>query len=225
MPKKIIFDPFATNLPTYVEALIKRAVHNLQTCIPAIVKEVVSRNEVVVTPAVQQMDADWQSVAWADIKLPVRTPCGNNLLISCPLTAGDTGWIIAGDLDPSLFFKDPSKPANQNLLTRHDYQYGFFLPDKIGKLTLEDSDGGIHIGTADGKTKILIKDGEISIESTSELKIMGKNITINTDDNSSVVIDGVNFKEHQHAATGLTTTATVGTGAVGVIEGNTGGVI
>lgn len=193
----IVVNPFADSFVEIVQGLIKSELKKLHTCIPAIVKEVVGRGEVVVSPAVQQVNIDWKPVEWADIKLPVHIPSGNAILSSVPLAVGDTGWIIAGDLDPTLFFNDMSRPARQNTFDRHNYQYGFFLPDKIkGFEIAPEDDGGWYIGTADGKTKIVLKDGEVSIVSDSALKITAKTVSI--DGSSKVEINGTDWATHKH---------------------------
>lgn len=196
----IIFNPFDDSFTELILGLIKKEIKNMHTCIPAIVKKVVSRGEVIVSPAVQQVDINWKSVEWADIKLPVHTPSGNAILSSAPLTVGDTGWIIAGDLDPTLFFNDMTKPNRQNTFDRHNYQYGFFLPDKIKGFNIDSGDdGGWYIGTADGKTKIVLKDGEINIISSSNLKINAENVNITG--SSKVEINGVDWESHTHNVT------------------------
>lgn len=196
------FNPFANDIQGFIVSLINKAIHNLQTCIPAIVSKVEDRKYVKATPAVQQLDSKWASVPWADIRLPVVVPFGGGIVMSWPLAAGDTGWIIAGDLDPSLFFQDPSRPQKQNILNRHSYQFGFFLPDKIAGFTLSaEDDGAFVIATEDGKTKISLKSGGITIASSDTLNINGKSVNIKTNDNASVVIDGVNFKGHTHTTT------------------------
>lgn len=222
--KKAIFNPFANDPLPFIEALISRALHNLQTCVPAIVKKVEDRNMVVVIPAVQQMNAEWQSVEWAEMRLPVLTPCGKNIALSVPLTAGDTGWIIAGDLDPSLFFKDVKKSAKQNILNRHEYQFGFFVPCALGDYKITADDGAFVIGTLDGETQFSVKDGEVNVKSKGALKITAKNVIIETDDSASVVIDGVNFKEHQHKVGTLSVPITSAQGSPSTISGSTGGV-
>lgn len=222
---RIVYDPYSDrNLQAYINAAIKKALQKIQTCIPAIVKEVVSRDTVIATPAVQQTDSEWRSVPWASIKLPVQTPTGGNIALSCPLAVGDTGWIIAGDLDPSLYLQDLSKPAQQNTFERHKYQFGFFVPDKIKGFTVgEEDDGALFIGTSDGSTKITLRDGEISIVSKSELKIKAENVKINADGNVS--INDTDWKTHTHGVGTLTTTATVGSATTpGVLSGSTGGV-
>lgn len=190
------YNPFGNTLPAYINEAIKKAVKELQTCIPAIVKEVKGRNQVVVSPAIQQTSAGWQTLPWADIVLPVYAPQGKEGIISMPVSAGDTGWIIAGDLDPSLYFKNPKSPAKQNVFDRHNYQYGFFIPCKFGDFGIEDTDsGGIVI--KNGNTKIVIKENEIDIVSNNELKINANSVSI-TSSGNSITIDGVNFANHTH---------------------------
>ena len=153
------YNPFADDLQSYINEAIKKAIKELQTCIPAIVKKVNSRGEVVVSPAIQRTSPDWVSLPWASMTLPVYTPAGGNGVISVPVSVGDTGWIIAGDLDPSLYFKDPSKPSRQNMFDRHSYKYGFFMPSAMNNFTVDSGDNGgfvIKVGDA----KIVVKDND-----------------------------------------------------------------
>lgn len=219
----IIYNPFADDPVSFIYGAIAKGIYEIQTCIPAIVKKVIDRNTVIATPAVQQLNANQESVAWADIELPVHTPCGSNLIISAPLTVGDTGWIIAGDLDPSLFLKKPSEPAQQNIYSRHEYQFGFFVPCKFGKYEVEIEDGVLYLGTNNGDTKITVKDGEIIINSKSDLKINAE--TVNITGSNKVEINGTDWESHTHGVGTLTTTATVGASTtLGVLSGSTGGV-
>ena len=193
---KAMYNPYATGMDGVAVAAIKKYLQRVQTCIPAIIKEVKGRNWVIVSPAIQQTNSDWQSVPWADITLPVYTPTGSGAFLSLPLKAGDTGWIIAGDLDPSLFFKDPTMPARQNVFERHKYQFGFFLPTILTPITVDSGDEqGIVI--KHGSTKIVIKDNEIDIESSNTLKINAKDVSISSVGNN-ITIDGVNFANHTH---------------------------
>lgn len=219
---KMQFDPFAENIQVYIDRAIKKAIKEMQTCIPAIVKEVKSREQVVVSPAVQQTSANWETLSWADVVLPVYTPQGGKGLLSFPLSVGDTGWIIAGDLDPSLFLQDPSKPARQNVFDRHNYQYGFFLPAKMKNYGIDQSDdGGIVI--KNGDTKIVIKENEINIVSSSALKINAKSVNI-TSEGNNITIDGTNFKNHKHSVGTLKVPTTAPEGSPSTITGSTGGV-
>lgn len=216
------FNPYINSIQGLIIAAIKKYLQGVQTCIPAIVKEVVSRDRVIVTPAVQQVNSKWESVAWADIKLPVHSPCGGGVLMSIPLSVGDTGWIIAGDLDPSLFLNDMSKPQRQNTFNRHEYQFGYFVPDAIGNYEISsDDDGCWVIQSKNGSSKVVIGNDTLKIKSDS--------VIIETTDNASVMIDGVNWKNHTHTATWLPETLTLavdGSSATNMtkIEKETGGV-
>lgn len=219
---KATYNPYNQNVGGIADAAIKKFSQKIQTCIPAIIKEVKGRNKVIVSPAVQQVNNDWQSVSWADITLPVYTPTGSGTFLSFPLKVGDTGWVIAGDLDPSLFLQDPTKPARQGVFDRHRYQYGFFLPSPMSALSIDSGDeNGIVI--KNGNTKIVIKDNEIEIKSSNTLKINANSVSI-TSSGNDITIDGTNFKNHNHTVpsgiavnvggeTGATT-ATATTGGV-----------
>lgn len=221
------YNPFGNTLPAYINEAIKKAIKEMQTCIPAIVKEVKGRNQVIVSPAIQQTSPAWNTLSWADIVLPVYAPQGGNGIISVPVSAGDTGWIIAGDLDPSLYFQNPSRPAAQNVFDRHNYQYGFFMPCKLGDFDISsDDDGGIVI--KNGDTKIVVKGNEIDIVSNNELKINAKSVSI-TSEGNNITIDGTNWKQHTHTATWLPQTLTLavsGSSATNAaqIDKTTGGV-
>lgn len=220
------YDPFATDILSYIDAAIARALQGLQTCIPAIVSKVIDRNTVVVTPAVQQMNSRWETVEWADIKLPVHNPFGAGIVVSMPVAVGDTGWIIAGDLDPSLFIKTiagGAKPARQNILNRHAYQFGFFIPDKISGANISAADdGALVVQTSDGDTKISIKDGTITIASKSALNINAETITITGGQN--VTINNTDWATHTHSVGSLSVPVTSAEGSPSTITGSTGGV-
>lgn len=210
----IVFNPFTTDLRGFILAAVQKYISQMQTCIPAIVKKVESRDTVIVTPAVQQLDADWEAVNWADIRLPVYTPAGGKFLLSAPLTAGDTGYIIAGDLDPALFNEDPKTPAPQKRLDRHNYQFGYFVPAKIGKLNLTAPDGSFVISSEDGKTQIILQQDQVSIKTTSELRIEAQNVII--DGSSNVTINGTDWATHNHtvpSGIAVQVTPTTGTGS------------
>lgn len=192
------YNPFSDSLQGYINAAIKKAIKELQTCIPAIVTKVNGRGEVVVSPAIQRTGSDWESLPWAAMTLPVYTPAGGNGVISVPVSVGDTGWIIAGDLDPSLYFKDPTKVSRQNMFDRHNYKYGFFVPSAMNNFTISSADdGGVVIQVGD--SKIVIKENEINIVSNNELKITANSVNI-SGENNNITIDGVKFKDHTHVA-------------------------
>lgn len=221
---KGVWNPFdQNNIYGLINNAISRAMKRLQTCIPAIVKDVIDRKTVIALPAVQQSDSDWNAIDWAETKLPVYSPLGGGIVMSFPLTAGDTGWIIAGDLDPSLFFQDVSSPAKQAFYDRHKYQYGFFIPANMGDFTISQDDENRWVLTSlDGKTRISIGEG-IDIETDKALKIKGNSVSIESSGNN-ITIDGTDWKTHTHTAS-QADMQTVITGEV-TITGNltTGGV-
>lgn len=219
---KGIYDPFNNNIYSLINNAIERAIKRLQVCIPAIVKSA-SREYVIAVPAVQQSNSDWDAIDWAEIKLPVYSPLGGGIVMSFPLAAGDTGWIIAGDLDPSLFFQDVSSPAKQAFFDRHKYQYGFFLPANLGNFTVSQDDEERWVLTSlDGKTRISVGEG-IDIETDKELKIKGNSITIDSSGNN-ITIDGTDWKTHTHSVGSLTVPTTSAQGSPSTITGDTGGV-
>lgn len=199
------FNPFAGSASGFTMSAIKKALHELQTCIPAIVKEVKGRNQVIATPAVQRVSSSGEIVAWANIVLPVLVPCGGGMITSWPIKAGDTGWIVAGDLDPSLFLKDSKKPARQNIYNRHSYQFGFFIPCQMAgfNVSTDDTDALIF-STQDQKTKISLKDGAITIESSDALNIKAKTVNVEGSEkvlikgSNSVSINGIDWETHTH---------------------------
>ena len=142
------------------------------------------------------------------------------------MAVGDTGWIIAGDLDPSLFINtiaDGAKPARQNVLNRHAYQFGFFIPDKISGANISAADdGALVVQTSDGDTKISIKDGTITITSKSALNINAETITITGGQN--VKINNTDWATHTHSVGSLSVPVTSAEGSPSTITGSTGGV-
>ena len=219
-----IYNPFENNIYTLINNAIERAMKRLQTCVPAIIKEVVDRNTIIAVPAVQQSDSDWNAVDWAEIKLPVYSPLGSGIVMSFPLTAGDTGWIIAGDLDPSLFFQDVSAPAKQAFYDRHKYQYGFFMPSNLAGFTFSQDDNGQWvISSSDGKTKIVLGSNGINLETDKALKIKGNSVSI-TSSGNNITIDGTDWKTHKHGVGTLQVPTTASEGSPSTITGSTGGV-
>lgn len=210
-----IYTPYIPNQNALIEAMLNDFAKKFQTCIPAIVKKVISRDTVEVSPAVLLSDSENNPVNWANVTTTVLTPFSSGMFLSMPLTVGDTGWLVGADVDTSQFKKN-KKPAQQNVWSRHKYQYGFFVPDAINGYTVsEDDEGAIVLSTTNGKTKITMKHNEINVISDNKLKINAKSITIDSS-NNDVVIDGINFKNHTHtvpAGQAVTVNTSTGSGA------------
>jgi len=216
---KPVYNQFTNDLPNYIGASLRTFAHKFQTCIPAIVKEVKGRDTVTVSPAVLQTASDGSPLPWADITTTILTPFCGGMFLSMPVSVGDTGWLVGADLDTDQF-KKTKKPSQQTVLNRHQYQFGFFVPDAINGYTVSESDNGAWvISTLDGSTKITIKDKEISLVSAMDLKINAQNVSINSN-GSNVTIDGINWINHMHLAGTLVADPTDGY----KVEGLTGGV-
>lgn len=216
---KPVYNQFTNNLPNYIESTLRTFAHKFQTCIPAIVKEVKSRDTVVVSPAVLQTASDGSPLSWADITTTILTPFCGGMFLSMPVAVGDTGWLVGADLDTDQF-KKTKKASQQTIFTRHQYQFGFFVPDAInGYAVSEDDNGALVISTLDGSTKITIKDKEINLVSGKDLKINAQNVSI-TSNGSNVTIDGINWINHMH----LAGTLVANPSEAYKVEGLTGGV-
>lgn len=206
---KPIYNDFTNNLPNYINDALRVFAQKFQTCIPAIVKKVNSRDSVVVSPAVLLTNSDGLPVKWSDITTTVLTPFGSDMFISMPVAVGDTGWLVGADFDTDKF-KDGKKPAQQTVFGTHKYQYGFFIPDAINGYTVSDDDnGGVVISTLDGKTKIVLKDKNIELKTDEDLKINAKNVTITG--SSSVKINNIEWLTHTHSGV---TSGSASTGGV-----------
>ena len=216
---KPFYNQFANDLPNYIENALRAFAHRFQTCIPAIVKEVKSRDTVTVSPAVLQTASDGSGVAWSDITTTILTPFSSGMFLSMPVAVGDTGWLVGADLDTDKF-KQTKEPSQQTVFTRHQYQYGFFVPDAINGYTVSDDDNGaIVLSSTDGKTKISLKDGNIELKSKTDLKISAKNVSI-TSVGNNVTIDGTNWKTHTHNCTvsGVTSGSVSASGITGGVN-------
>lgn len=222
----ISFNPYADDsIVGFIKTMAQQAVNMSQFCIPAIITKVINREQVVVKPAVNQYNAKWESVEWGEVKLPVHAYGMGNVFISIVPKVGDTGWVVAGDLDSSLFIKDKTHAQNQNTLDRHKYQFGFFLPDMISGYGdgISDEDAFVITNTNSDVRISINTNGQITIDAKSDLKINAE--TVNITGSSKVEINGTDWQNHTHGVGTLTTTATVGSSTiVGVLSGSTGGV-
>ncbi|MEE1227259.1 MAG: hypothetical protein UHM08_09180 [Bacteroidales bacterium] len=208
-----IYNEYTNNLSNYIQDALIAFAHKFQTCIPAIVKKVESRDTVVVSPAVLQTNSDGLPVKWSDITTTVLTPFSSGMFLSMPVSVGDTGWLVGADLDTDKF-KQTKSPAQQTVFTRHQYQFGFFVPDAINGYTVSEDDSGAWVlSTLDGKTKITIKDKEINLISDTDLKINAKNVNITGSNN--VTINNIDFVNHVHSGGTLSNSAGTVTGFSG----------
>ena len=216
---KPIYNNFTNNLPNYINDALRVFAQKFQTCIPAVVKSVESRDTVVVSPAVLLTDSDGLPVKWSDITTTILTPFGGGMFLSMPVAVGDTGWLVGADFDTNKF-KDGKKPAQQTVFSTHKYQYGFFVPDAINGYTVSEDDSGAWVlSTLDGKTKIVLKDKKIELTTDEDLKINAKNVII--DGSSSVMINNVDFLNHTHGIAGMPNGSLVANLTSGEVQGVT----
>lgn len=122
-----------------------------------------------------------------EIVLKVWRFAAGGFLIDFPISAGDTGWMIASDRDTSTAFEFNSKidssgnEGAQNPWSRltHKFIYGFFIPDKWGDIALgqEEQDSIVIQNISDEPNKL----SKIVIDKNGNVKISsGNKITVTT---------------------------------------------
>ena len=165
-----------------------------ESCMPAIVVSYDrSTHEAIVKPAINMLLTTGKQVERAEVPVSVWRYMLGGYLIDLPLSAGDTGWIIAADRDTSNF-KASSAAAPPNTFETHKYTAGFFLPDSFGTFELDGKDDGrMVIQNKAGTEKISIGESNTEITSAS-LTITSPLVTITGDAN----IGGISFLTHVH---------------------------
>ena len=134
--------------------LVDKIALGLQNVIPAIVQSYdKATNRAVVKPAITGIASQGQKVPKEPyIDIPVLHISGGGFVVSFPIKAGDTGWLIACDRNISLFKQNLTESA-PNDFRKHKFEDGFFIPDKINNtpltntnsLLIQDSTGNISI--------------------------------------------------------------------------------
>lgn len=162
-----------------LEEVLKNFALTQENCLPAVVvSHDRTNNTVTVTPAINTIGTDGTASQRANITLPVHIFGGGGIVISAPLKAGDTGWIIAGDRDITLF-KQSLKVSNPNTYRTHKLAFGFFIPDKVKGFTVSGGDeSAFLIQTLDGSTKIALSDGKVQIKTGGNIEAECSNLTI-----------------------------------------------
>lgn len=122
--------------------------------------------------------------------IPVLMLTGGGFTFSFPVTENQTGWLVAADMDISVF-KSILAMFTPASYRQHQYEDGFFIPDSISGITpAEDETNAVLLTSLDGTTKITLQNGRAVI-TASEWIINGDG-TINGDlaVNGNVVISG-----------------------------------
>ena len=93
--------------------------------------------------------------------IPVLTLCGGGIVLSFPVKAGDTGWLIAADRNISIFKQNLVESA-PNDYRKHQYEDSFFIPDKINDINITDADT-FYIQTLTGLTSFNFKENLMNL--------------------------------------------------------------
>lgn len=205
----------ASTLSGVLSEVLKNFGLSLENCIPAVVVSYDRTNNVAeVKPAINTILTDGTPKERDTMKLPVHIFGGGGIVVSAPLAAGNTGWIIAGDRDISLF-KQSLAVSNPNTYRSHKFSFGFFVPDKIKGVTISTGDEkALTIQTLDGTTRIALSAGKVKIVSSDEVEAECSKLTITA---TNVNITGTT------AITGdLTVSGTI-TGQTDVVAGTVSG--
>lgn len=184
----------ASTLSGVLSEVLKNFGLTIENCIPAVVVSYDRTNNVAeVRPAINTILTDGTAKARDTIKLPVHLLGGAGIVISAPLSAGNTGWIIAGDRDITLF-KQSLSVSNPNTYRTHKFSFGFFIPDKIKGITVQTGDeNALTIQTLDGTTRISLLSGSVKVVSSNNVEVDCTNLTIsatNVNITGNVSLDG-----------------------------------
>lgn len=176
----------------------------IESAIPCVVQSYdFATNTVTVLPAIKVATTVGEYMQRGVIKVTAWKMHGGGFQIHYPISAGDTGWLIAADTDTSLFRQEKSI-CDPNTYQKHKYQFGYFLPDKINgfnisqddkdRLVLQNDAGTEKISIGTNDTKILSSNLSINasqINITGETSITG-NVSINGNMHST------NYDAHTH---------------------------
>lgn len=153
---------------------------NFECCIPVTVIEYNRANNIVTAQgAINHISFANESIPRVPFKVPCFNPCGNGIGINFPIKAGDTGWVIGADVDTELFMQS-LKTADPNTGRLHCFAFGFFIPDKIKGFQIAEEDAdALVIQTLDGKTKITLKNGNVTVLSADTVNVQCTNANVN----------------------------------------------
>lgn len=181
----------------------------IEHCIPCVVQSYdANTNMVTVMPAIKMALTTGEYMQRSVIKVTAWKLHGGGFQIHYPIKAGDTGWLIAGDTDTSLFRQEKSI-SDPNTYQKHKYQFGYYLPDKINGFNVSDDDKERLVLQNDaGTEKISIGENDTKI-TTTKLSIIGDvEITGKLTASDDVIADTISLKQHIHTG--------------GTIDGKTG---
>ena len=150
--------------------------------------------------------------------MPCLNPCGSNVGINFPLIPGNTGWLIAADRNTANFqqSKGVADPPTDDL---HQYAYGVFIPDIIHDFVITpEDDGALVIETADAKTRISIKGGQITLTSENNIKVNAVTADVFATTSASLTCPTTTITGNIVVSGGITTTGDVVAGGISLIN-------
>ena len=187
----------------------------IESAIPCVVQSYdFATNTVTVLPAIKVATTVGEYMQRGVIKVTAWKMHGGGFQIHYPISAGDTGWLIAADTDTSLFRQEKSI-CDPNTYQKHKYQFGYFLPDKINgfNISQEDKDRLVLQNDA-GTEKISIGQVDIKIKS---LNVIVDTLSMNTTNDLDVA--GTITAANIIPANGYSGTVTVGTKVMSFANG------
>lgn len=194
------------NPEAFFNALEYRIHSSLRVMIPAIVLAYQRKtHELWVQPLVAMTDTAGRAITSGALPCTAIRHYAGKYLLDMPISRGDTGWLIAADRDTSKIKEDydanntklsPREFENGNT---HQYEYGFFIPDKwfrtsgmdANKNTINLTDEDIEedrmvIQSGDATQRISIGQTDIKVYATDTIVNIEKTATVNVGETANV---------------------------------------
>lgn len=194
----------ATSIIGGLKIFKKNIMSDLECCMPCVVQSYdASSNTVMVLPAIKVATSVGEYVNRGAIKLTAWRFASGGYVIHYPINAGDTGWIIASDVDTSLF-KQQKVTSDPNTYFKHKYHFGYFLPDAMNGYNVSSDDNGrLVLQNQSGSEKISIGQSDTKIVSTNlSITATNLNVTGTSKFDGDVTITGdmhsANYDIHTH---------------------------
>ncbi|WP_338330463.1 Gp138 family membrane-puncturing spike protein [Commensalibacter sp. Nvir] len=149
--------------------------------LPCKVKQVNREKGLVsVTPQIQYVDPTGKGYSRGTYhNLPILSLGGGGFSLNFPIAVGDLGWILACDRDVHAFLKDKTEGPPPTY-RKHSFASALFVPDMFNQVKLQaDSTNGVVLQKTDGSTRIVVKDGNITLVTSGDTHIKAdKGVTI-----------------------------------------------
>jgi len=150
-----------------IEAIISNWFSDKQFCTLGKVEEYDrEKHEAVVQPMVKIVGTAGHEVEPAKVKCTVHRFSACGYVIDMPIQKGDTGWIIAADVDTTESKKSKEVELPLSLI-RNQYRFGYFIPDAFGKRPVNEDDkegNRLVIASEDYNQRISIGQSDIQVQ-------------------------------------------------------------